>query len=451
MTIPEPSSPARVYQITELTRRIKVRLEHEFGAVWLEGEISNLRRPSSGHYYFTLKDKTAQISAVLFKGNQRGLKVDLKDGVKVRAFGQITVYEQRGNYQIIIRAIEDVGKGALQEQFEQLKKKLAAEGLFDPNRKKKIPMLPRHVGIVTSPTGAAIRDILNIISRRFSNIHVLIAPVRVQGETAAREIAAGINWLNKRGGIDVIIVSRGGGSLEDLWGFNEERVARAIAQSALPVISAVGHEIDFTISDFVADLRVPTPSAAAELVVGCKEAFEEQLQRNQRRLQQAVEYNLLSMRKRLDRLQYSYVFKEPANAVRNLMQHIDQLQLRTLAALTDACANRHRRLERIKSSPVFHEPRNMLQQAQHRVDQARLSMHNSLLRSCDAQKSRLHLAKAQLNALSPFAVLTRGYAITYDENGQVIKSTKSVKLGEKITTRLSDGAIHSTIKNVSSC
>jgi len=444
-----PSDSIHVYQITELTRRIKANLENEFGAVWLEGEISNLRRPSSGHCYFTLKDKTAQISAVFFKGSQRGLKVDLKDGAKVRAFGQITVYEQRGNYQIIIRSIEDAGKGALQEQFEQLKKKLASEGLFDQDRKIKIPLLPRHVGIVTSPTGAAIRDILNIISRRFPNIHVLIAPVRVQGETAAREIAAGIDWLNQRGGIDVIIISRGGGSLEDLWGFNEEVVARAIARSALPVISAVGHEIDFTISDFVADMRVPTPSAAAELVVGCKEAFEERLQRNQRRLKQVVEYQLLSLRKRLDRVQHSYVFKEPFHSLRNYMQHIDQLQMRTLNALTEACSNQHRRLERIKSSPVFHEPRNMLQQAKHHIGQAGLRIQNALIHSHEHQKSRLHLARAQLNALSPFAVLTRGYAITYDKNGQVIKSTKKVKTGETITTRLSDGTIHSTIQEIS--
>ena len=268
------SAERRVLTVTELTRLIKAALESEVGTVWVEGEVSNLRQPSSGHLYFTVKDANAQITAVLFRGDQQRLKFKPRDGLQVRVYGEISVYERSGNYQIIVRVLEEAGKGALQAKFEELKEKLQKEGLFDPARKKAIPLLPRHVGVVTSPTGAAIHDILNVISRRFPNLHLVLAPVKVQGEGAAREIAAAIEFLNRRGGFDVLIVGRGGGSLEDLWCFNEEIVARAIAASRIPVISAVGHEIDFTISDFVADLRAATPSAAAELVVGRKDAFE---------------------------------------------------------------------------------------------------------------------------------------------------------------------------------
>ncbi|MEE9165043.1 MAG: exodeoxyribonuclease VII large subunit, partial [Nitrospinota bacterium] len=257
----------QVYTVTEITRAIKFSLETEFPRVWIEGEISNLRIPSSGHMYLTIKDEESQIKVVMFRSGKSQLKFGPKDGDQVIVKGKITVYEPRGEYQIVIDYMEPKGIGALQLAFQQLKEKLSKEGLFDEELKKSLPLLPQKIGIITSPTGAAVRDILNIIDRRFPNVHILIAPVKVQGEGAAQEIAAAVKDLNKIKGVDVIIVGRGGGSIEDLWAFNEEVVARAIFESEIPVISAVGHEIDFTISDFVADLRAPTPSAAAELVV----------------------------------------------------------------------------------------------------------------------------------------------------------------------------------------
>ncbi len=257
----------KIYSVSEITHEIKVLLEGRFPGVWVEGEISNIRKPGSGHVYFTLKDEGSQLQAVLYRSQFSRSKFDLKDGLQVIAFGDVSVYAKGGRYQITVAEIEPKGLGALQLAFEQLKQRLAKEGLFAPEKKKRIPLLPERIGIVTSPTGAAIRDILTVIERRFANVRILISPVRVQGETAAGEIAAAIDGFNSRADVDVIIVTRGGGSLEDLWAFNEEAVARAIAGSHIPVISAVGHEIDFTISDFVADLRVPTPSAAAERAI----------------------------------------------------------------------------------------------------------------------------------------------------------------------------------------
>jgi exodeoxyribonuclease VII large subunit len=312
----EPQDGRRIYRVSELTRLIRVALENEFGSIWVEGEISNVHPSTPGHIYFTLKDESAQIKAALFRGDRRAVRVELRDGLKVRVFGEITAYEQRSEYQIIVKQVEEAGLGSLQEAFEKLKKKLAAEGLFDAARKKPLPMLPRRIGIVTSPTGAAIRDILNILTRRFPNLYVLVAPVKVQGEGASAEIAAAIDLLNARGGLDVLIVGRGGGSLEDLWAFNEEVVARAIARSRLPVISAVGHEIDFTISDFVADLRAPTPSAAAELVVRPKADFEKMLSQLAVRLTRGLRQRALEWKNRLLKVERSEVFREPVPATR---------------------------------------------------------------------------------------------------------------------------------------
>ena len=318
----------KIYGVSELTRRIKIILENRVGEVWLEGELSNVRRPSSGHYYFTIKDEQAQIGGVLFRGSQRGLRFTPADGLQVRVFGEVTVYERGGNYQVIVRRMEESGLGALQVRFEELKKRLQAEGLFDEERKKPIPLLPQHVGVVTSATGAALRDILSVMGRRFPNLHITIAPVRVQGEEAAEEIAAAIELMNRKGGFDVLIVSRGGGSLEDLWCFNEEIVARAIAASGIPVVSAVGHEIDFTISDFVADLRAPTPSAAAELVVGRKEELEERIQALSLRLGRALRQGAAEYRHRLAAAAGHYVFREPRNLVAQHAQHLDSLDNR---------------------------------------------------------------------------------------------------------------------------
>jgi len=316
---------AEIYTVSKINQLIKENLEVNFGNIWIEGEISNLRIPSTGHLYLTLKDELAQIQAVIFKTQRKGIRFDIKDGLSVIANGRITVYEARGIYQIIIDYIEPKGIGALQLAFEQLKAKLSQEGLFDERFKKKLPLLPKKIGIITSPTGAAIRDILQVINRRFANIHILIYPVKVQGDEAPKEIVQAIEELNKFTDIDVLILARGGGSIEDLWAFNEEIVARAIFSSGIPVISAIGHEIDYTISDFVADFRAPTPSAAAELVISSKEEFQKHLDFLYRRLEDLFFSKMKYLKKSLEMLTSLCQAYSPLGGVRNLYQKIDEL------------------------------------------------------------------------------------------------------------------------------
>ncbi len=319
-------SERQVYTVSELTLGLKTVLEEAFPAVWVEGEISNLRTPGSGHSYFTLKDEGAQLSAVLFRGRGRRVRFDLEDGMQVLVFGGLDVYAARGQYQLVVEMMEPKGLGALQLAFEQLKRKLEAEGLFDEGRKRPLPAFPRVIGVVTSPTGAAIRDILNIIGRRFGDLHILIAPVRVQGDEAPGEIIQALLNLQAVAELDVIIVGRGGGSIEDLWAFNDEGVARAIVACCVPVISAVGHETDFTIADFVADLRAPTPSGAAELVVREKLTVIEALVDLYARLKQAVTSEIAGYRERVEYLGRRRVLTDPARALRDLHRRLDDLQ-----------------------------------------------------------------------------------------------------------------------------
>lgn len=421
-----PENNAKVYRVQELTRRIKTLLEESFGPVWVEGELSNVRRPSSGHCYLTLKDESAQITAVLFRGDQRGLRFEPRDGMMVRVLGNLTVYERGGNYQLVIRKMEEGGgKGALLARFEELKARLQQEGLFDLSRKRPIPMLPQRIGVVTSPTGAAIRDILNILTRRFPNIHLLLAPARVQGPGAAEEIVKGIERLNRIEGLDVLIVGRGGGSLEDLWCFNEEVVARAIANSRVPVISAVGHEIDFTIADFVADLRAPTPSAAAELVVGQKDAFEKTLRDLWHRQNRAWRDRLGAATGRLQALRGSYVFREPGNVARLHGRRMETLGVRM----------RHLLEDRVRNGRQFVDEAGAT--LQHRMDVSRQSYAQELSR-----------ISAQLAALNPLAVLNRGYSLTQDAEGRIVRSVEELQVGQTIRTRLPDGWCESGIQEV---
>jgi exodeoxyribonuclease VII large subunit len=415
-------SERKLYGVLELTRLIKASLEQSFGQVWIEGEISNVRRPSSGHYYFTIKDENAQISAVLFRGNQRGMQFELKDGLLVQALGDISVYERSGSYQIIVRQIEEAGKGSLQAAFEALKKKLYDEGLFDEARKKPLPLLPQHVGVVTSPTGAAVRDILKVISRRFPNLHVVIAPVKVQGERAAAEVARGIAALNELGGLDAMIVGRGGGSLEDLWCFNEEVVARAIAASEIPVISAVGHEIDFTISDFVADMRAPTPSAAAEQLVSTKDVLESQISDARNRLLRTMKESLLSARHKLQGAAKSHVFIEPGTMVAQQRQKLSEMRMSMERMLED-----------------------QLRSSEQRVDEANLSITHLMQSSAASCRQDLKRVKSQLRALNPNAVLTRGYSITRDEKGGILSDAAELKKGQKVKTTLAKGEFESEV------
>ena len=421
---PEKSAAPKSVSVTELNRRIKSLIERELGTLWVEGEVSNFRPAASGHIYFTLKDEGSQIPVAYFKGSQRGFRLALKDGMKVRVYGDVTLYLERGQHQLIARMIEEAGKGDLQKAFEALKEKLNREGLFDAARKRPLPFLPRHIGIVTSPTGAAIQDMLNILQRRYPNLHIVVAPVRVQGDGAAAEIAKAIDLLNTRADLDVLIIGRGGGSIEDLWAFNEEVVARAIARSRLPVISAVGHEIDFTISDFVADLRAPTPSAAAELVVRPRADLEEQLRGLGRRLNQMLERQALHFRNRLIRAAHSYVFREPGHLLRQHRQSIQHARLRLVSALRGEYVER-----------------------QQRVDEAQGAMLAVVKTGVREKSLQLERLAAQLRALGPQAVLERGYSITRTTEGRVVTKANEVKAGQELETLLAVGSIKSTVKN----
>jgi exodeoxyribonuclease VII large subunit len=336
--VPEPERPPalprrRVQSVSEVTERIRDVLESELRDVWVEGEISNLKIASSGHWYFSLKDDKAQLRAVVWKNSARRIRFQPKDGLKVVARGGIRVYAPRGEYQISVELLEPLGKGSLQQAFEDLKKRLEQEGLFDPRRKRPLPLLPRRIGVVTSPTGAVVRDILRVLERRYANLEVLIYPARVQGNEATREIVEGVRTLGGMAGLDVLMVARGGGSIEDLWAFNEEAVARALAASPIPTISAVGHETDFTIADFVADVRAPTPSAAAELVIGAKEDIEARIGGLQTRLTGAVRLRLTRTRHRVEAVTSHRVFEAERGRVRTRAQQVDDLQRRSEAAL----------------------------------------------------------------------------------------------------------------------
>ena len=412
----------QVWKVSELTRRIKGTLEGAFGSVWVEGEISNFRKPASGHAYFTLKDATSQLRAVMFRSALAGVALELKDGLLVRGYGQITVYEAAGEYQISLRKLEAAGEGELMLRLEALKKRLAAEGLFATERKRPLPALPQHVGIVTSPTGAAIRDILQVLDRRFANLHVVLAPVRVQGAGAADEIAAAIDLLNKRGGLDVLIVGRGGGSLEDLWCFNEEAVVRAIVRSQIPVISAVGHEIDWTLSDFAADVRAPTPSAAAEMVVKGKDELERRVADLRRRLGLGARAAVLNWRNRLDRAARTPGLREPLQAVQRLQQNVDFLAVRLQKALA-----------------------GLPQLVRQRTDTAARRMELAVHLRLDEGRSALKHAAAQLRMLNPKGVLARGYSLTRLRDGRILRSAGETRPGMQLETEFADGTVRSTV------
>jgi exodeoxyribonuclease VII large subunit len=402
-----------IYTVSRLNREIRMLLEEAFPNVWVEGEVSNLARPASGHIYFSLKDPSGVLNCVMFRRCAGKLPFELEDGMKVLCRGKVSIYDKRGQYQLYVETLEPRGMGGLQIAFEQLKRKLAAEGLFDEERKKSIPFLPGRVGIVTSSTGAAIRDILNVAGRRFPNTEILIRPVRVQGEQASAEIARAVKELNeynsslrKAGNlkreIALMIVGRGGGSLEDLWAFNEEEVARAIAGSEIPVISAVGHEVDLTISDLVADMRAPTPSAAAEMAFPVKNELQEKVSSLVRRISNNLRARLQTLEERLRSLSGCYVLKNPLNVFLQLEQRLDEIASDLRRNMDDV--RRKKEKEFVYSS-------------------------------------------ARLEMLSPLSVLRRGYSITFKGN-RVLKDLNNVKKDDRITVRLSEGMIKSRVENV---
>lgn len=436
-----------VYSVTEITRHIKNQLERRFVNLWIEGELSNLKRPSSGHFYFTLKDDRAQLPAVMFRSSARALRFRPEDGLAVRVWGHLTVYEPRGAYQIRVERMEPLGKGALQLAFEQLKEKLASQGLFETGRKKPLPLLPQRIGIVTSPSGAALRDLCRILYRRFDNVEVLVYPAQVQGELAAAEIAQGVRVLNRLGGLDVIVVTRGGGSLEDLWPFNEESVARAIAASHIPVVSAVGHEVDVTISDYVADLRAPTPSAAAEMVVRPKDDFRERVELLATRATRSISSTRQDLSNALERVASKRSVAAARLGVERRAQRIDELGYRSHALLMRATSDLVRRTERARQRLEAQRVDQRLRRSSvalmaltSRLDQAAIAAVGSATRALGASAGKL-------DALSPLAVLGRGYSLCWTAQGKLLRRAADVSVGEPIRVDLHEGRLHCRVEH----
>lgn len=442
------SDARTVWTVSELTARIKELLEERFPAFWVEGEISNLRVPSSGHAYFTLKDELAQIKAVLFRNRSRRVRFELEDGLHVLAFGSLDVYAVKGEYQLVVELLEPKGLGALQLAFEQLKARLAAEGLFDQARKRSLPRFPRKIGIVTSPTGAAIRDILTILSHRFADLHLLIVPVRVQGDEAPDEIVRGLADLNQVENLDVIIVARGGGSLEDLWAFNEEAVARAIAASKVPVISAVGHETDVTIADFVADVRAPTPSGAVELVVEEKAAVVAALSDFHDRLIRSMRQRIERPRDLVEALARRRVLTDPARPIRDLQRRVDDLTFRLATGLS-GCESRAR--QRVLMATNFlcsRTPLARIADGARLLDQLHGRLRAGAAHAVERSRHRLGAAVGQLDSLSPLSVLRRGYSLTRLPSGEIVRSGGQVGPGHPIEVLLHEGTLDCLVENV---
>ena len=421
--------PDKVYTVSELTRLVKTELENAFPMLWVEGEISNFHRHHSGHLYFTLKDEISQLRTVMFRSDAKRVPFELKDGLQVVARGRINVYEPRGEYQLVVELLEPKGKGALQLAFEQLKEKLQKEGLFDPARKKKLPLLPKKVGVVTSPRGAAVVDIIRTLERRFARLHILLYPVKVQGEGAAEEIVEGIDYLGKLPGIDVMIVGRGGGSIEDLWAFNEEKVARAIFRCPIPVISAVGHEIDFTIADFVADIRASTPSVAAEIVIKEEESLRERIENLEKRLVHNQRYYLQEQRHEVLSLTQHRAFQNMKITLMNLAQKVDELDMRAWNAIR----NRQQKISEDKFRTELLEEK----------------IRSALKEMLQQFQARWETLSAQLHNLSPLNILKKGYALCWKDGGQyLVRRIEEVEKEKEMTVSFFKGEFTCLVKDV---
>jgi exodeoxyribonuclease VII large subunit len=436
----------RTWTVRDLVAAVRTNLEREYGDVWVEGEISNFRAHDSGHLYFTLKDRNAQIRVVMFRSSARLLRFRPEDGLQVVVRGRVTVYEDRGELQMSAEYVEPKGAGALQIAFEQLKAKLEAEGLFASARKKPIPPLPSKIGIVTSPQAAALRDILNILRRRHDTASVLIFPAQVQGEAAAAEVTAGVRYFNKARNVDVIIVARGGGSAEDLAAFNHEGLARAVAASEIPVISAVGHETDFTILDFVADLRAPTPSAAAELVIRSRLEVDEQLGGLRRRLDKAMRYQLLMARQNLTELAQHGAFARMIDLIHRREQRLDDLVNRLAHGQRDVFEKQRRRFETLSAAVRHYDVRRVLEGMKKDLDARTTAILSAVRNLLLERKVRLERMDTALQALSPLAILERGYALVFDASGVLLKDAAQVKAGDEISARLAKGTLVATVK-----
>jgi exodeoxyribonuclease VII large subunit len=443
----EAQPQRRVWTVRDLMAAVRTRMEREYTDVWVEGEVSNFRPAESGHLYFTLKDEGSQMRVVMFRSQARLLRFKPADGMAILARGRITVYEARGELQLSAEFLEPKGAGALQVAFEQLKAKLAAEGLFDRERKKPIPAFPRRVGIVTSPRGAAIQDILNILRRRHRGVNVLIYPAQVQGAGAASEVGSGVRYFNRAKNVDVIVVARGGGSLEDLAAFNDEGLARTIATSQLPVISAVGHETDFTICDFVSDLRAPTPSAAAELVIESQHRIEERVDTLRTRLQRAARYQVLMARQRLTQLSQHGAFARMQQALGRRAQRVDELVFRMAGAHRNQLQAYRRRLDVASARVRAHDLQRVLEAMKRDLHGQEHALAAIMRANVQRLRSMLDSSAGKLHALSPLNILERGYALVFDANGTLVKDATQVNVGDEIRARLHRGEIRARVSS----
>jgi exodeoxyribonuclease VII large subunit len=453
LSFDEPQPVRRIWPVRDLVARASDLIEREFADVWVEGEISNCRSAPSGHVYFTLKDAEAQLPVVLFRRQAILLRFRAENGLQVLVRGRLSVYEQRGQLQLVAETMEPVGAGSLQIAFEQLRERLKAEGVFAPDRKRPLPAFPRAVGIVTSPAGAVIRDFLNIVNRRHSGLNVLLYPASVQGDSAPAEIEAGITALNTRTPegsplVDLIVLARGGGSLEDLSAFNDERVARAIAASRLPVVSAIGHETDFTIADFAADLRAPTPSAAAELVTEAHHKIGEYLAAQSRRTERAIRFRLLQAEQRLARVPESRAQARIAALLHRLTQRLDDLTFRVDSILTAQIRRLQAHIVALNAAVLRRDPRQQITHAREHLIDYRTRLCRSIEHTLHASRARHAALDAYLHSLSPLAVLDRGYALVLSSNGHLVRSASQVVPGDQVTTRLADGAFSSRVDSV---
>jgi len=438
--------------ISELTQQIRGTLEKRFASVWVEGEVSNYRAHSSGHWYFTLKDEFAQLRSVCYRSTNQRVRFRLEDGMLVRARGRLSLYEAKGEYQLLVDSLEPVGAGALQLAFEQTKARLQGEGLFAQELKRAIPMFPQRVGVITSANGAALRDILHVISRRTRSVHVLIASARVQGEGAAHEIVRAIRFLNEHhqralrdgnleGSIDVMIVGRGGGSIEDLWAFNEEAVARAVRASVIPIISAVGHETDFTITDFVADLRAPTPSAAAEMVAAHEAELCARLASLNTSLQRSMEHRIAGTRNQVQKLALSTAFDAVAARLHDALTATSAAEYRLQSTMRAALETAQRRLHAASRNVSLPQLRSLLTAARARFASLNNSRDSAMATQIETAQRKFGLAAAALDAMSPLRVLERGYAIAHDAEGHVLRDAQTISVGDELRLRLWQGEL----------
>ncbi|HHG3398434.1 TPA: exodeoxyribonuclease VII large subunit [Vibrio parahaemolyticus] len=434
-----------IFTVSRLNAEVRLLLENEMGIVWLVGEISNFSAPVSGHWYLTLKDSRAQVKCAMFRGNNRRVTFKPANGNQVLVKARLSLYEPRGDYQLIIESMQPEGDGRLQQEFEELKMKLAAEGLFAQTNKLPLPEHPKRVGIITSKTGAALYDILDVLKRRDPSLPVVIYPTMVQGDHAAIQIAQAIGRANSRNECDVLIVGRGGGSLEDLWCFNNEILARTIAASQIPIISAVGHEVDMTIADFVADVRAPTPSAAAELVSRDNSHKDQSLVAKQHKLASAMRYYLAQQKQQSAQLLHRLERQHPSYQLQRQSQQLDELDMRLRRAMQRFIDTRQQAVERKHHRLQLNSPIKHLAQQKSRLERVEHKLMDAMDRKLLTMRHQLAIAAEKLDTVSPLATLKRGYSITQTDQGKVVTSADDVKTGDLLVTRLANGEIHSTV------